>query len=82
MNSLQQREFADAQRSTMGSLTAFGGSLLFAVVSTWVGWLADQYGVQIALLISGIISMVPLFFYWLAFRPSKSETTSEAATEA
>lgn len=68
LNNMKQREFSDAQRSTMGSLTAFGGSLLFAVVSTTIGWLADQYGVRVALLISTSLSITPLCFYWLAFR--------------
>ena len=79
MNSLKQREYSDAQRSTMGSLTAFGGSLLFAVVSTLIGWLADQYGVRIALLISTSLSITPLFFYWLAFRPGKHDTPREVS---
>lgn len=77
MNSMQQREFSDAQRSTMGSLTAFGGSLLFAVVSTLLGWLADQIGVRYALLISTSLCIVPLFFYWLAFRQGKTPVAPE-----
>jgi drug/metabolite transporter (DMT)-like permease len=77
MNSMKQREFSDAQRSTMGSLTAFGGSLLFAVVSTLIGWLADQMGVRLALLVSTSLCMLPLLFYWLAFRHRK-----EAASQS
>lgn len=76
-NSMMQREFTDAQRSTMGSLTAFGGSLLFAGVSTLLGWLADQVGVRIALLISTSLSMLPLIFYWLAFRQGKDPAPQE-----
>jgi MFS family permease len=76
-NSMMQREFTDAQRSTMGSLTAFGGSLLFAVVSTLLGWLADQVGVRIALLISTSLSMLPLIFYWLAFRQVRESIAPE-----
>jgi MFS family permease len=79
MNSMKQREFTDAQRSTMGSLTAFGGSLLFAVVSTLLGWLADQVGVRIALLVSTSLCMIPLIFYWLAFRESKHPAPQEAS---
>ena len=77
MNSMKQREFTDAQRSTMGSLTAFGGSLLFAVVSTLLGWLADQIGVRWALLVSTSLSMVPLIFYWLAFRQRGTDAPQE-----
>jgi MFS family permease len=76
LNSMKQREFSDAQRSTMGSLTAFGGSLLFAAVSTLIGWLADQIGVHFALLVSTSLCMLPLAFYWLAFR-HKQEIESQ-----
>jgi MFS family permease len=69
LNSMKQREFSDAQRSTMGSLTAFGGSLLFAVVSILLGWLADQIGVRYAILVSTSLCIIPLFFYWQAFQP-------------
>jgi MFS family permease len=78
LNSMMQREFSDAQRSTMGSLTSFGGSLLFAVTSTLLGWLADQIGVRWALLISSTLCMIPLIFYWLAFRPGKDSHSQES----
>jgi MFS family permease len=78
-NSMMQREFTDAQRSTMGSLTAFGGSLLFAVVSTLLGWLADQIGVRLALLTSTSLCALPLLFYWLAFRAESRTTRAESA---
>jgi MFS family permease len=78
MNNMKQREFTDAQRSTMGSLTAFGGSLLFAVVSTVIGWLADRYGVRVALLISSSLCLTPLFFYWLAFRPGSATVATDS----
>jgi MFS family permease len=68
---MMQHEFSDAQRSTMGSLTAFGGSLLFAVTSTLLGWLADQIGVRLALLTSTSLCLTPAIFYWLAFRHGK-----------
>jgi MFS family permease len=79
MNAMQQREFSDAQRSTMGSLTSFGGSLLFAVVSTLLGWLADQIGVRLALLISSSLCIIPLFFYWSAFRHSQEAPVQASA---
>jgi MFS family permease len=82
MNSMKQREFSDAQRSTMGSLTAFGGSLLFALVSTLLGWLADQIGVRWALLVSTSLCMTPLVFYWLAFRHPGKATRTETGPVA
>jgi MFS family permease len=83
MNAMQQREFSDAQRSTMGSLVSFGGSLLFAVVATLLGWLADQVGVRWALLTSTALCMIPLLFYWLAFRPQVAAraATNDRATQ-
>ncbi len=68
MNGLMQREFTDAQRSTMGSLTAFGGSLLYAVVAVGLGWLADRIGVRSALIITTLLSFTPVIFLWFAFR--------------
>ena len=62
-----------------GSLTAFGGSLLFAVVSTLLGWLADQIGVRWALLVSTTLCIIPLLFYWLAFRQDKEDASQEPA---
>jgi MFS family permease len=63
-----QREFTDAQRSTMGSLTAFGGSLFFAVMSVALGWLADTIGIREALIVVNLFLFMPLIFFWLAFR--------------
>jgi hypothetical protein len=47
------------------------------VVSTLLGWLADQIGVRYALLISTSLCIIPLFFYWLAFRQGKIAATQE-----
>jgi nitrate/nitrite transporter NarK len=63
-----QREFTAEQRATMGSLTAFVGSITFAVWSFALGLLADRIGPINALLISQILSMIPLWLYWKAFR--------------
>lgn len=68
LNGLMQREFTDAQRSTMGSLTAFGGSLAYAVIAVVLGWLADAVGVRSALIIGTLLSAIPLAFYWQAFK--------------
>lgn len=67
-NGMMQRHFSDAQRSTMGSLTAFAGSINFAVLSIALGWLADQIGVQNALIITTILGLVRLFFYAAALK--------------
>jgi MFS family permease len=68
INGLMQREFSDAQRSTMGSLTAFGGSLCFAVVALLLGLFADKVGVRLALIVITVIGLVRLWFFGAAFR--------------
>ena len=67
-NGMLQRHFSDAQRSTMGSLTAFAGSISIALLSLVVGWLADQIGVRNALIITTIFGLQRLVFYHLALR--------------
>jgi MFS family permease len=74
---MMQREFSDSQRSTMGSLTALGGSLCFALVSPLLGWLADVYGVRSALIIATVVGASSLIFYWLAFRHTSASTPQE-----
>lgn len=61
VNGLMQREFTSEQRATMGSLNAFAGSLVFAVFSFALGWLADQIGVILALLVAeiGVFATLP-----------------------
>jgi MFS family permease len=68
INGLKQREFTQEQRATMGSLVEFGSSLLFAVASLLLGWLADQIGVRDALIVSTLLSFGSVWFYSRAFR--------------
>jgi MFS family permease len=68
VNTIMQRHFTDAQRSTMGSLTAFGGSICFAVLSVSLGWLADEVGVRNALLVITAIAATRLVFFALGLR--------------
>lgn len=44
-NTLQQQEFSEKQRATMGSLSAMAGSLIFAIIAVFFGWFADIYWV-------------------------------------
>lgn len=76
MNGMMQREFTDAQRSTMGSLVAFVSSLIFAVLSVALGWLADTVGVRDALLIATAASSFSLFFFWQAFKGERQPDTT------
>ncbi len=76
-NGLLQREFTDSQRSTMGSLTALGGSLMFALFAWVLGWLADEIGVVNALLVGTVVGTSRLLFFWLAFRRPSREPVGE-----
>jgi MFS family permease len=67
--SLIQREFTDEQRSTMGSLNSFAGSLVFAVFSFLLGALADRIGVIPALIFAALLSLIPGVLYWQVLRP-------------
>lgn len=82
LNGMMQREFTDAQRSTMGSLTAFGGSLGFAVCSLIVGWLADTIGVRDALIVATLASSTSLIFFRLAFRETANTASNQPTDTA
>ncbi len=76
--SLVQQEFTDEQRATMGSLSSFAGSVVFAVFSFLLGALADRIGVIPALVLTVILSIAPLLMYWRLLRPRR-ETAGENA---
>jgi MFS family permease len=61
---LMQREFTDEQRATMGSLTSFGGSLVFVGFSVLLGALADQTSPVFALVTASLLSVLPMSLYW------------------
>ncbi|MBQ4498037.1 MAG: MFS transporter [Spirochaetaceae bacterium] len=63
-SSLMQAEFSDEERSTMGSITSFIGSIVVAVFSVLVGYLADRLSVRHSLFIIQITMFIPLFIYW------------------
>ncbi len=62
-STLQQREFSNEQRATMASLVSFGGSLLFAVFSLFLGLVADRWSPREGLLILHTLSLVTLWLY-------------------
>lgn len=67
-NTLLQREFTDQQRATMGSMTQFAGSIVFAVAALAFGVLADNVGPVRTLMISEVLLSAGLLLYWKAFR--------------
>ncbi len=71
---LMQQEFTTAQRATLGSLVALGGSLGFAGTSVLIGALADQVGLVAVLLIAQAIQVIPLMLTRHAFRTTQERT--------
>jgi MFS family permease len=65
---LMQREFTDQQRATMGSLTSFGGSLVFVVFSVLLGALADRTSPVTALIVAAALGLIPMALYWWGLR--------------
>jgi MFS family permease len=63
-NTLLQKEFTSHQRATMGSLNALGGSLAFALYAPLLGALADRTNPATALIMSQLITILPLYWYY------------------
>lgn len=71
VNGLQQREFTNEQRATMGSLISLAESLVFAIFSFSLGALADRIGVIDALVVVTLLNMIPMLLYWWLLRPRR-----------
>lgn len=67
-NTLMQAEFTDHQRATMSSLNSFGGSIGFAIMSLFLGSMADSIGPAKALIILTIFSLPTIYLYYLLFK--------------
>jgi MFS family permease len=72
-NTLMQREFSDAQRSTMDSIVSLGGSLLFSIVAVFLGYIADVSSPIYAMLVGLSSNIVIIWIYTLMF-PTKPHT--------
>ncbi len=71
--SLQQKEFSDKQRATLGSLNSLVGSIVFGIVSFLLGLFADSLGPGKALLILQFAGVIPLYFLYKVFKHSKTK---------
>lgn len=67
MDTLQQQEFSDEQRATMGSVSSQALNLGFAVAAVALGALADRIGAIHALIVVQVLLLVPLALYRLLF---------------
>lgn len=73
-NSLMQKEFSEAQRATMGSLSSFVGSLAFGVSAIALGYFGDLIGPAKALIVINILLFMPLVFYRKIYVNKKNES--------
>ena len=66
---IQQRNFTDSQRATMGSLVSFGGSLLTAVICVVMGWLADTINIALSMFIALAVRAVIInYLYYRLYK--------------
>lgn len=70
-NSLKQKEYTNEQRATMASLDSLGGSVLFAIVSYSLGFMADRLTPATGLLYLQILSVVSLLIIYYVYRVLK-----------
>lgn len=80
-HTLLQREFTDAERATLGSMTSFAGSLLFVAVAAVIGALADVFGPAKALFIGELFFLPVIVLYgwlWLHKRISPARAGSSS----
>lgn len=66
-SALDQREFTDEQRATMGSLSSLIGSLFFGCCAILVGLVADRIGATYTLLLAELCRLPVIWLYWRVF---------------
>lgn len=65
---LLQMEYTDKERATIGSITSLISSIVWAISSVLIGWLADKTNVQTALIIVTLIWMMRIFLFKKALK--------------
>lgn len=63
-STMLHKEFSSEQRATLGSLTSLLGSFFFAVGSILLGLIADNYGLQSAMMVGALSGFVSLLMFW------------------
>jgi MFS family permease len=74
IETLQQNEFSDEQRATMGSLSGMLGSLLFAIAAVFFGWFADMYGIAPSLLLGEVLLLSVPYLNYQIFKHLKQKS--------
>lgn len=67
-NTLMQKEFTNKQRATMASLNSLAGSLFFATVAYFMGFVADKLTPGNALLMIQFFMLINIWIYWRLFK--------------
>lgn len=70
-------EFSDRQRATMNSMVSLSGSILFACVSTFLGFIADIVSPRIAMLLGILSYLAIIVLYQLIFKDVKDSRITE-----
>jgi MFS family permease len=70
--SLNQKEFTDEQRATMGSLISILMSIGFGVIAFVIGYVADIIGPGKILLIGELLMLPVLIIYWMLFKHERN----------
>jgi MFS family permease len=71
MKTLQQNQFLDNQRATMGSISGMLSGLIYAVMMILLGWFADNFGVIKALFFALVCMLSVLFINYKLYRDYK-----------
>jgi len=71
LNSLQQKEFTQDERATLGSFVSLSENILFGIVSILLGMMADKIGPAKTLLVIQVLLLTPLIFYSKIFKKTK-----------
>jgi len=64
ITSIMQKEFTNEQRATIASLNSFLGSIFYSIFSLALGFIADQMGPRLALLIAEFFMLPVLYISW------------------
>ena len=70
-NKLRQDEYTHEQRATIDSINSLLGKLFFGVAALGIGFLGDNFGPAIALLVGQIILIPTVFINWFLYNKHK-----------
>lgn len=79
---IQQNNFTDKQRSTMGSLVSFSSELITVFSAVPLGYMADVFGPAYALIVILCFKFVPVnVIYAYLFKVEKRETSTRKSSK-